>query len=119
MPSASAMIVTAVALRNDVPKDVPLRERLAFAMRAVRTPGNHYSFMCTTDEQMFRGAIGAVLLTCDEDERAQIVDAIWNLRILSAAIEGLPVDLAQLTLDHEPRLRLMELWHEANPERKT
>lgn len=112
--SEIGVILAASALRDNVPKEGTLKERLLHAMREVRKP-NGAAFMCNGDDQQFRGAVGAVLLTCSDVERTKIEAELRVLRSLSAAVAGVPVDLG-VTLGALPNgepLGLLGLWYES------
>lgn len=107
----AAVTITATGLRDSIPQDVPLEDKLRFAMRKVREP-NGAAFMCGNDDQMFRGAVGAVMLMCSEEERERIEFDLRNLKILSAMMSGIPVDVDAIKVAEKP-LGLVGMWHES------
>ena len=81
-----------------------LKERLTAAMRKAQ---GHW--MVLDKDTQFRGAIGAVLKTATEEEKAEILKELEGLRMISALISGVPVDLESLE-DKGPNVGLLGLW---------
>ena len=107
MVSIAAMSAQAAAEKGDT-----LEDKLRAAMRETM------NFWMTTDEDVrFRGAVGAVLLCCSEEEKTRLEEELMALRSLSAMTAGVPVDPSRLKVPENP-IRLLKLWKEAKAEEK-
>lgn len=106
------ILLTAQSLQDSLPPPpATLEERCKAAMKLARTDA---AFMCTTDDQRFRGAIGAVLLASNDVDRAQINGSLDALKALSAAMNGVPVDFSQILGTDPAPLPLLGWWHETS-----
>lgn len=88
-----------------------LVDRLKAAMRATK---DHW--LLTDEDGRFRAAIGGVLLISDEETQERIKKELLILRTLSAAIEGIPVNMGALQLEPGDAIGLMKLWKEIKAE---
>ena len=106
--------IAASPVRDKIPKDQPLRERVLFAMRYVRSHEDELFWMTgrATDDIKFRTSLGAVMLAGNETDREIITNSMMPLKMLSAAASGVPVDFAALEED-DSRLPLLGMWHES------
>jgi len=88
--------IAATPVRDVIPKDRPLRERIEFAMRYVRSHERDLFWMShqVNDDLMFRTALAAVMLSGDESDRDIITRSMKPLRMFSAAVSGIPVDFS-------------------------
>jgi hypothetical protein len=105
-----AVTITATGLRHSIPTDVSLEDKLKFAMREV-LKSNGAAFMCSNDDQQFRGAVGGVLLMCSDEERKRINVELRALQSLSAAMSGIPVDFGAVEMVEHP-LGLLGMWRD-------
>lgn len=111
--NALGLQIAAQSVR-DIPKDKPLTERLDYAMRYVRAHRDEVFWMETSvdGDMMFRTSLAAVMLAGDEADRDLITRSMLPLRMLTAAMSGVPVDFGVLTMGDalEKLLPLMKLW---------
>jgi hypothetical protein len=107
------LMVAATTIRDHVPRDQPLEERLKFAMQYARQHKNDLFWMSyeADDDLMFRSAVGGVMLAASEDERERLTRSMQPLKMLSAAMSGIPVDFSALP-NGDGIIPLMGLWHE-------
>ncbi len=82
-----------------------LEERLIAAMKATK---DHW--MLTDEDGRFRAAVGAVLLLSEAEDRGRIESEIKQLRILSAMMNGVPIDFERVEKLENP-IGLMKMWH--------
>lgn len=109
--------IAAMSMRDKVPKDGPLPDRIRAAMVAVRTAPEGDVFWMSSrapnDDTKFRTALAAVMLSGSEDDRRVITNSMKPLQALSAAMTGLPIDLERvLESAQADDIPLMKLWHE-------
>lgn len=107
--------IAAAPVRDRIPADKTLTERLTFAMRYVREHERDLFWMSANanDDMQFRTALAAVMLAGNDEDRGAIERSMKPLRMLSAAMSGIPVDLGSLLDDADELLPLMKLWHES------
>lgn len=108
IPTHMKIAIIEIELKLD--KNAPIKDRLKQAMKLSL---NHW--LVTNEDEQFRCAIGAVLLTASEEEKVQISREMAFLRSLSAATSGVPVDWGTL-LEGETEQKiigLLPLWKEA------
>lgn len=107
--------IAAAPVRDRIPADKPLTERLQFAMRYVREHERTLFWMSAeaNDDMQFRTALAAVMLAGDDEDRSAIERSMKPLRMLSAAMSGVPVDFGSMLEDADKLLPLMKLWHES------
>lgn len=106
--------IAALPIRERIPADKSLIERLQFAMRYVRQHESNLFWMGRrpSDERKFRTALVAVILSGNDEDKSLIGRSMKPLLMLSAAMEGIPVDFGAMeTADN--LLPLMKLWHES------
>ena len=105
--------IAAAPVRDAIPADKPLAERLSFAMRYVRDHERDLFWMNgrTSDDTKFRTAIAAVMLAGNDEDRGLIERSMKPLRMLTAARQGIPVDFGQME-GGDDLVPLMKLWHE-------
>ena len=102
-------------LKEYVPATGTLKERLLAAMRAARKDDVLWFLYDNTGDDAFRCAVGAVMVGASAEEREQITAELRALRAISAATQGVPVDMAAVLdgMKPESALGLMGLWQEA------
>lgn len=105
--------IAAAPVRDHIPADKPLVERLQFAMRYVRKHADNLFWMSVNvnDDSKFRTALAAVMLAGSDEDRDVIERSMKPLLMLSAAMQGIPVDFG--AFEAEGTLPLMKLWHES------
>lgn len=104
--------IGATAMRSAIPTEAPLAERVEFAMRYAREHQDEVFFMSShiDDDLMMRTALAAVMVTSDENDRDLITRSMQPLRMLSALLSGVPVDVAAIEMTDD-LLPLLKLWH--------
>ncbi len=107
----NTMLIDINILERQLSKEGSLEDRIKEAMKLVKSRRSGLMFAVTFDQQ-FRTAIGGVILHASEEERARITLEMRVLGSLSAAIEGLPIDLSQIPEPEKP-IGLLKLWHES------
>lgn len=115
MNDAMLMIVaTEAKARIEGKTFATVEEKLKEAMRATK---DHWG---VTDEQMqFKAAIAAVLLDKPSPEdKARIEEELNVLKMLGAAMQGIPVDFSQMVPPEKP-LGLNKLWQDVKAEVRT
>ena len=108
--------IAASPVVDRIPKDKPLTERVAFAMRYVREHERDLFWLSydANDDLKMRTALAAVMLAGNEEDKDAITRAMKPLRMLSAAMSGIPVDFAALE-DSADILPLIKMWQESAP----
>lgn len=108
------MTIAVSILRDKIPKDSTLEDRLAFSMRYVRKHESDLFWMFgrVDDDMKSRTAIAAVMVEASAEEKDRIERSLKPLRMLAAAVSGIPVDFAALDLA-EDNLPLIKLWNES------
>lgn len=91
--------------------DQPLEDRLRAAMKAT-----HRHWMATNEDDQFKAAIGAVMMSASEDEKELLKASMDKLNALGAMLSGVPVDFEQLAADDRPTIKLVPLWNEVRGE---
>ena len=106
--------IAAAPVRDQIPADQPLAERIAFAMRYVREHEDSLFWMSyeVNDDLMMRTALAAVMLAGNEDDRDAISRALKPLKMLNAAMQGIPVDFSALDASDD-LLSLVKMWKES------
>jgi len=107
--------IAAAPVRDRIPADKPLAERLQFAMRYVRDHERSLFWMSAeaNDDTQFRTALAAVMLAGNDEDRSAIERSMKPLRMLSAAMSGIPVDFSSVLEDADGLLPLMKLWQDS------
>jgi hypothetical protein len=102
-------------IRDKLPCDLSLEERLSFAMRYARENERDLFWMFgnTTDEMRLRAAIAAVMVGGTDEEKDLITESLKPLKMLSAAMSGVPVDFSALDGMPDNIIPIMELWNES------
>lgn len=105
--------IAASVIRGKVPSDLSLEDRIKFSMRYVREHERDIFWMSssTDDDMKFKTAIAAVMIEGSELDKDIIERSMRPLKMLSAAIQGVPVDFSTMP-SLEGLLPLMKLWHE-------
>lgn len=106
--------IAAAPVRDRIPADKSLTERLLFSMRYVRAHERDLFWMSykVNDDIKFRTALAAVMLAGSEEDRNIITQSMKPLRMLNAAMQGIPVDFDAMP-SGDDMLPLMKLWHES------
>jgi hypothetical protein len=101
---------------HGIPADKPLPERLAYAMRYVREHEDDLFFMshAVNDDLMMRTALAAVMVAGDEADKDIIARSLQPLKMLSAAMQGIPVDFSAMGMSDD-LVPLMKIWNESKP----
>jgi hypothetical protein len=107
--------IAAMPIRDRIPKDQSLPDRLRFAMRYVRENERDVFWMTgnPSDDFKFRTAIAAVMLAGSDEDQRQISESMRPLKALSAAMDGVPVDMEAVLLGADDMIPLLKLWHES------
>lgn len=112
----------AVLIASELKNEAVKHETAAEMFRAV-APSAHSHWMCLDKDEQFRGAVGAVLLACEEKglegDKAIIMKEMGMLKALAAAMSGVPVNMeAAFSFDDGfVPIGLMKIWREMDPER--
>lgn len=111
MDNCILVAVTEIEMYLKGKKNLPLVERIKYAMQKA---SNHW--LVTNEDDQFRAAIGAVLVTANEEEKEKINSELKLLKALSAAATGVSVDFtqlfAQLPVSETEPLGLRGIWQE-------
>ena len=109
------MQMAVTLIRNSLPDDLSLKERLSFAMRYARENEDNlfWMFGSTTDDMKLRVAIAAVMIGGTDEEKDLITESLKPLKMLSAAMSGVPVDFSALDDMPDNIIPIMELWNES------
>lgn len=94
-------------IKGKISKDKSIKERLKQAMRIAM---DHW--LVTAEQEQFRCAVGAVMLTALEEEKAILSEEMRSLNALSAATQGVPVNFDALEGNPKKWYHLMPLWKE-------
>lgn len=90
-------------------KEYPsLEAKLEAAMELTK---DHW--MVTDEDGRFKAAIGAVLVTSNDEEKERIEQELSAIKALSAMFAGVPVDLSNVKAPEKP-LRMMDMWRKVN-----
>lgn len=105
--------IAATPVIKRIPADKPLPERVQFAMDYVRKHKHDLFWMSAKpdDDMMFRTALAAVMLAGNDEDRDVIARSMQPLKMLSAALSGVPVDFGAMPTD-EDLLPLMKFWRD-------
>lgn len=104
------------SIRDAIPMDKPLTERLLFAMRYVREHKDDLFWMVVKadDDLMMRAAIAAVLMAGNEQDKDIITRSLKPLKALAAMLSGVPVDIERVLAEAGGNIiPLAKLWHES------
>ena len=71
----------------------------------------HDHWMVLDEDVQFRMAVGAVLLVAPEADREVLEGELKSLRIMSAIMSGVPVDMDAVTVPENP-FGILKLWQE-------
>lgn len=87
-----------------------LEERIKLAMNEVKNE----DWLIRTEDDMFKVAVGAILLEATDEERELINQEIKFLKALSAASDGVDVNFGSLFNDIDPSksIGLLKYWRE-------
>lgn len=106
----NSMMLAIQEIESTLDKEAPIKERLTQAMKLSR---NHW--LIVDEDQQFRCAVGAVIITASQDERLIIEYEMDVLRALSAGASGVPIDFEALAQGApETTYGLRGLWIESN-----
>ena len=108
------LAIAAMPIRDLVPKDKPLVERIKFAMSYIRKHKDEVFWMSyqVNDDKQIRTALAAVMMAGSDEDRILIKRSIKPLQMLSAAIQGIPVNFGAMETS-EDLIPLIKLWHES------
>ncbi len=100
---ADLMIVIAEAKSAAEGEDT-LEDKLTAAMNSAR---NHW--MVLDEDKQFRGAVGAVMLLVDDEDKHRLELEMKALNALSALMSGVPIDIDTIEVSDDP-IGLMKMW---------
>lgn len=108
------LMLAVTGMTNKIPENKSLQERLEFIMHYIRTHKSDVMWMIgnASDDDMFRVAIATVMMKCNDEEKDIITRSLKPLQMLNAVLQGIPVDLSQVSID-EDCLPLMKIWQES------
>lgn len=88
------------SMKGQIPKERPLKERLAFAMNYVVKNERDLFWMSykVDDDLLLKTALAAVMTEATESEKDIIARSLAPLKAFSAAITGVQVDFSALAL---------------------
>jgi len=113
MSISNSMKIAISEIADQLDKSVTIENRLKQAMKLAL---NHW--LGGNEDEQFRSAVGAVLLTASEEEKTLISREMAFLRSLSAAVTGVPVDWETLLPGEQDQkvIDLLRLWKEVKNE---
>jgi hypothetical protein len=113
MSISNSMKIAISEITDQLDKSATIENRLKQAMKLAL---NHW--LITNEDEQFRSAVGAVLLTASEEEKTLITREMVFLRNLSAAITGVSVDFETLFegIKDQKVIGLVPLWKEVKNE---
>jgi len=91
-------------------KETTVRGRLIAAFKVAR---NHW--MATDEQEQFQGAVAAVHILSNEEDKRRLEQELLLLRTLNAASSGVPVAFEDLPVPTDP-IGVLGLWHESKHE---
>lgn len=109
--------IAAAVIKNHVPANTTLEDRVKFCMRYALEHESDLFFMTAADDElMLKAAVSAAYVTADEAEKDRLLrsftyDPVKPLRALSAFLAGVPVDMSMIQID-EGMLPIVEFWHQ-------
>ncbi len=109
---SNAVMIAITEIKGKIDQDKPLEERLAQAMKITK-PGH---WMCTTEDECFRAAVGAVMIGASPEERDRIEADMAAINFLSAATNpalGGMLDFNKMPPVPENPLVLLKMWGDA------
>jgi hypothetical protein len=111
--------IAAMPVRDRIPADKPLAERIAFAMRYVLEHEDLFWISYRVDDDLkLRTALAAVMLAGNKEDRMAIKKALEPLKMLSAVAQGIPVNFDAFK-DYADVLPLMQMWLDSKEKTKT
>lgn len=112
-----AVSITAQAIQRTIGErgDRTLEELARECFRLADT--DDCASMCGTDDEQFRGGCGALLLLTEGEDQARVKTELKMLQALSAAMRGVPVDMAAAIQDGFEALGLLGLFREQKGKR--
>ena len=107
-----AINIAVTLMRDKIPLDDPLADRVRFAMRYAKEHKHDLFWMVgnASDDLMLRTALASVMVTGNEDDKDMIKRSIMPLKMINAAAQGIPVNFEDIDDDILP---IMKLWSEA------
>jgi len=109
------MKIAIIEIKDKLSENAPIEERLKNAMRLAL---NHW--LVIREEEQFRCAVGAVLLTTSDEEKRIILNEMQLIKGLSSAHTGVPVNF-ELLLDQANVKKvygLIKIWKEIKKEKQ-
>lgn len=70
-----------------------------------------HNWMAPDEDTAFRAAIAALYISAPEEDQPRILEEAEALKIISAMLSGIPVDLDAVKMPENP-IGLMKLWRE-------
>jgi hypothetical protein len=110
------MQIAVTQMRDWIPDCKPLKERMEIAFAYIREHKRDVMWMTgnASEDDMFRVAVAAVMVKCNEEERDIVERSLKPLRMLSAMCAGIPVDLSSFPIPDD-LLPLQAMWVESLP----
>lgn len=114
----TAMMVEMTAAKGFVPVEGTLEEKIKAAMKAVKNRREGMMGWATTDDELFRIAVGAVLISVPVDsEEFRLLDhsvkALTKLNAaLQAAQKGIRIDWESVTPEPGTIIPILKWWQE-------
>lgn len=109
MSDMTLYLIAAAPIRDRLPEGT-LEERIRFAMNYAQRNDDLFFMGGGDDDGRFRTALAAVLQKCSDEEKVTIDRSLMPLKMLSAAMSGIPIDFSHLEM--ERIVPLMKWWHE-------
>ncbi len=103
--------ISIVKARLEAEPEIPdIHERAKKAFELARSEDN--TWFTTSDDEMFRIGCGALMLVSDEETQELVRKELLVLQSLSAATQGIPVDmgLAMEGLDPDKMIGLLKIY---------
>jgi len=82
-----------------------IEDILKAAMKATK---NHW--MVANEDEQFQAALAATLCLCKDEDKERFEKEVRNLKILSSALSGVPVDWGA-TEEIENPIGIMDIWN--------
>lgn len=98
--------------KGKIDNNQSIEERLKTAMKSTF---NHW--MCLDEQKQFDAAVASVFMTASDEEKGRLKNEIESIKILSAIIDGIPVDFEKFSKLENP-IGIIKLWQEIKGEQR-